>query len=139
MTVIFADALSHLESGRQAALAMWQSDLVNANYQSEVRIFELFEVLTWLTMPAVGRPANSIIVARLGDCNAEGRISNNEELAAFCLIVQARRVAQLGDANDAQRLLTLATRLNASSANSLSARWGLNFRQEMVFMPQKYN
>lgn len=125
-----AAAIDRLKAGGRAALELWQNDPANADLRRQARIFDLFKARTWMMFPAASRPADTVIADAIGDCEAERRMAHNAELAEFCFILNGRRAAAKGDLRSAHVSLAAAEGLDVSAGNVLSARWGLNFREE---------
>ncbi|HEY8004610.1 MAG TPA: toll/interleukin-1 receptor domain-containing protein, partial [Phenylobacterium sp.] len=73
----------HLEAGRQAALALVRGDPANNDFAKQARMFELFQVRTWLSMPAASRPALTVVAERLGDCGPDAAGAANDEIGDF--------------------------------------------------------
>lgn len=114
----WAMALAALDRGRAAAVALAQADPDNVRRASQVRIFDLFRLRTWLAMPKAARPAAARLAAANGDCMDDKKRLKSEELAEFCMILQSRR---RGDPMPPASSVT---------ANALSQRWGLDFAKE---------
>jgi tetratricopeptide (TPR) repeat protein len=124
-------AVSKLDEGRAVATALAKEDPENADIRKEIRMIDLFRARTWMMLPINSRPTDSVIAEALGNCNADSALPNNQELATFCIILQARRLEQIGDST-AAKLLMKAIEINiASPVNKLSPRWGINFRDEI--------
>jgi hypothetical protein len=125
-----AGAADELRADHDAALALARADPQNKAIAKQVRIIELFQARTWLAMPASQRPPPAVIAATLGDCAAEHAKPNNTELATFCTILEARRLAQAGDKPGASALLA-TVRSSAVGRDRLTERWLLNFQDEI--------
>ena len=123
-------AIRRLEAGHQAALALTRRDPDNKDFAKQARMFELFEVRTWLAMPVRSRPPPATLAATLGDCEPSTAALANDEIGDFCAILLARLRAAAGD--DAGALAALApVRRHASEHHDvLTARWGLNLGEE---------
>jgi hypothetical protein len=94
-----------------------------------MRFIELFEARTWLSMPVAEQPPASVIAGAIGDCGAEWAKANNEELASFCTIQQARARAAAGDQPGATRLLA-QLHLERPARDRLTDWWLLDLREE---------
>jgi tetratricopeptide (TPR) repeat protein len=126
-----AEAVSLLQETHTLADTVAMGDPENADLRRKARILTLFEALAWLEMPIARQPSGQAISETLGDCRAERRMPHNDELAKFCFVLQARRAAQSGDSAGAVRLLDTAKSIYSGQGDWLSARWGLNFAEEM--------
>lgn len=126
-----ARALSGLRRGHESALALARTDPENADAAKQVRIFELFEVRTWLAMPRRQRPSAETIAARLGNCAAERARPHNDELATFCTILQARLMAENGDRPGAARLVASLKLKEGAHREMLTERWHIDLRNEL--------
>ncbi|HEX4709527.1 TIR domain-containing protein [Phenylobacterium sp.] len=127
----FPRAIQHLEAGRQAALVLVRGDPDNKDFAKQARMFELFEVRTWLAMPTRSRPPAAVLADTLGDCKPRTPALANDEIGDFCAILLARLRAASGD--DAGALAALApVRRHASARHDvLTAHWGLNLGEEV--------
>ena len=84
----------------------------------------------WSTSWAVGRrPANTALLDALGGCTASGAADADREVARFCQVLRARILTAAGDRPGASRLLAAARA--PPGGDALSARWGLDFAEEM--------
>ena len=126
-----ARALSGLRRGHESALALARADPENADAAKQVRIFELFEVRTWLAMPRSQRPSAAVIAATLGNCAAERARPHNDELATFCTILQARLMAENGDRQGAARLVASLKLKERAHREMLTERWHIDLRNEL--------
>jgi hypothetical protein len=124
------EALKKLVKGHDDAAVQFDADPVNVDLRRQTRIFDLFKVQTWLLMPAAARPPAATIANALGDCDAETRIKNNDELATFCIILRDRWSILNGHSDYPGKLSALAKIRTAASAGGLTTRWGLNFQEE---------
>jgi hypothetical protein len=124
------DALRKLERGHADAAALYEGDPVNEDLRQQTRIFDLFKVQTWLSLPDKERPSIDLISKTLGNCNAEYAIKNNDELATYCSILQRRLSIVTGSAIDASRSLGPAEPASTFVRDGLTAWWGLNFKNE---------
>jgi hypothetical protein len=111
-------ALQILARGREAAAALARDDPANVRRASQVRIFDLFTLRTWLALPASARPSATAMAAANGDCSNDQKVLRSDELAEFCEILKARRTG------------TGVVTAVAAPVNRLSERWGLDFAQE---------
>ncbi len=127
----FDKAVEELKAGRDAAMAQARDDPDNTDLKRKARIFDLFLARTWLSMPAASRPPDQELVKPLGDCDADRAVANNDELVTFCVILQARRLASLGRADDARAKLAPLVSRGGAAAERLSRRWGLDFAVEI--------
>jgi tetratricopeptide (TPR) repeat protein len=135
----FATALLRLDRGHEAALELVRSDPANLEFAKQARMFELFTVRTWLTMPRRSRPPLSKIQSALGDCGAGTVSLADAEISDFCAILAARLSAQIGDRAAAQATLANLRRRGRPQHEVLTARWGLNLNEEagMVQLAQQ--
>ena len=126
-------AAALLQEAHDEAAVLCHSEPANDDLAKQARAVELFEVRTWLSMPAglAARPDRAVIVATLRDCAAEQAKPNNGELAAFCTIQQARLAAAGGDKAGAAKLLT-PLHLEKPQRFRLTDRWLLDLRAEAV-------
>lgn len=110
-------ALKILARGRDAADALARDDPANVRRASQVRIFDLFKLRTWLAMPMSARPPGAEMAAANGNCSNDRKLLKSEELAEFCTILEARRMGAV---------LPVA----GVPVDILSVRWGLDFTKE---------
>jgi hypothetical protein len=123
-------ATEHLEAGRQAALALVRDDPTNKDFAKQARMFELFQVRTWLAMPAHLRPAAETIAERLGDCGPGTTALADDEIGDFCTTLRARILASAGKDGQAQAVIAPVLRRSVGQHDVLTARWGLNIAEE---------
>jgi tetratricopeptide (TPR) repeat protein len=128
-------AIEELNAGREAALLLARADPENMVLAAQVRIFELFQVRTWLAMPAAARPSASTIERANGNCGRDLSILKNEELATFCTILWTRRSAGAGDRAAIDSLRVLRGKQALIGKDRLSEHWGLNFIEELGLDP----
>ena len=119
-------AVEHLDAGRRVALDLQRDDPHNADVAKQVRMFELFEVQTWLAMPAGARPSAAKINAVLGDCRPATAALANEEIGDFCGVLLARLRAASGDYAGAAAALAPVKDHQSKQHEVLTAHWGLN-------------
>jgi len=131
------DAANHYWQGATAllraaydeAMALQREEPANARLAKQARFIALFQARTWLSMPVSDQPGAAAIAAAIGDCDAEWAKANNEELASFCTIQQARALAAGGDQPGATRLLA-RLHLERPARNRLTDWWLLDMREE---------
>jgi hypothetical protein len=123
-------AARQLSKGHDAALALVSRDPTNKDFAKQARMFELFQVRTWLAMPARSRPPVATIAATLDNCGSRTTALANDEIADFCAILFARMRADAGDRAAAQVALAPVQRRASTRHDVLTARWGLNLREE---------
>lgn len=111
----WATALAGLSRGREAAVALARDDPDNKRLASQVRIFDLFMLRTWLEMP-VQPPAARMAEAN-GNCDDDRVRLKSAELADFCTILAGRRTG----APQSRAYI---------SGNRLTEVWGLDLRRE---------
>jgi hypothetical protein len=126
----FRRAIQRLEAGHQAALALTRRDPANKDFAKQTRMFELFEVRTWLAMPVRSRPPPATLAATLGDCEPSTAALVNDEIGDFCAILLARLRAAAGDNTGALAALAPVRRHASEHHDVLTARWGLNLGEE---------
>ena len=126
----FRRAVQRLEAGHEAALALVRGDPDNKDFAKQARMFELFEVRTWLAMPARSRPPTAILANTLGDCAPRTSALANDEIGDFCAILLARLRAASGDDVGALAALAPVRRHAGARHDVLTARWGLNLGEE---------
>ncbi len=114
----WSKALASLASGREAASGLARDDPDNVRRTSQVRIFDLFTLRTWLAMPASARPTPATMAAMNGDCANDLNRLKNAELAEFCKILEARRLG------------TPLPAVAETQTDALSESWGLDFAKE---------
>jgi tetratricopeptide (TPR) repeat protein len=124
-------AMEKLEVGYRDARELARDENGNPEALKQVRVFELFKARTSMMMSIDMRPGDTEIAAALGDCNADGRLSHNEEIATFCAILKARRLAQTGESEKALKSLASLNGAGLPKCNKLTERWGLNFSEEV--------
>lgn len=112
------DALELFESGHSAAAALARQNRESIRSAQQVRIFELFKLRTWLSMPELARPTPVVLEALNGDCQKDRNQLKSRELADLCSILQARR------RNEALPVW------NNADQNALSEDWGIDFKAE---------
>ena len=122
-------AVTGLDRGRADAQALLRVSPGNHEIATQVRAFELFKVRTQLSMPTGQRPGNEALLGALGGCDASGVAEADREIARFCRVLRARVLAAAGDRPGASRLLAQAR--PPAGGDALSARWGLDFAEEM--------
>ena len=122
------NALSRLDRGHAAALALSKADPTNLEYPKKLRMFELFRVRTQLATPSVTPSDLAGMRETLGDCDAADRRFGDEEIAMFCLALKAR-IAALQHDSKTLGLATTALR-RSTDRNIYSERWGLDLRHE---------
>ncbi len=123
-------AIRRLQAGHEAAMALVRTDPDDADFAKQARMFELFEVRTWLAMPARSRPPLATIAGVLGDCAPRTRALTDEEIGDFCAILLARLRAASGDYAGARTAMAAAPRHASGQLDALTAHWGLNLRDE---------
>jgi hypothetical protein len=123
------EATMLLREAHDEAVALEPVAKGNETLTKQARSIELFEVRTWLSMPATARPDAATIKGVLGDCRAEQAKPHNEELAAFCLIEEARLLNAAGDRDGAARLLA-PLHLERRGRFRLTERWMLDLKEE---------
>ncbi len=123
-------AQRRFDEARDLAAARLATDPENDAIARHKRAIEIFMVQTWLALPPKQRPELAIVVATLGDCGAEERKADNQELATFCSVESARVRLAAGDRAGAQRALVAAERQRAGE-EALSRRWNLDLTAEL--------
>ena len=114
----WSEALAELETGRSEAVVLQQLDPMNVWRQAQVRIFDLFKLRTWLSMPVGSRPPAEALAAANGQCERDLIALKNVELAEFCSILEARRTG------------SSALVIVDKPRTGLSVNWGLDFVEE---------
>jgi hypothetical protein len=117
------EALKILARGRDAAVVLARDDPANIRRASQVRIFDLFKLRTWLALPVSMRPPAVEMAAANGNCSDDRKVLKSDELAEFCTILEARRTGKLIPVAD------------GTPVNILSERWGLDFTKERSLAP----
>ena len=132
-------AIRRLEAGHEAAMALVRTDPENGDFAKQARMFELFEIRTWLAMPARSRPPLATMASVLGDCAPRTRALANDEIGDFCAILLARLRAVSGDDAGARAAMARAPRDAGQRRDVLTAHWGLNLADEtrMIQLAEK--
>ena len=130
----FEDALRRLDAAHSMAADLAAADPENASIARQKRAIEIFRVQTWLAMPARARPARAVLFATLGDCTAEWRKPDNDELAAFCDVQSARVAIAIGDRQGAAAILERLAMKKVAGRATLSERWRLDLDKDILWI-----
>jgi tetratricopeptide (TPR) repeat protein len=125
-----AQAARRLEAGHKASLALLDSHPENKDIVKQARIFELFEVRTWLKMPVGTRPSAAQLTKVLGNCVPTTTGATNQELSDLCGVLLARVRSEAGDRAGALAALEPVKAHLAAQHDVLTAHWGVNLREE---------
>ena len=126
-----AMALDDLQRGSTEAEALATVEPQDADIRCELRMFKLFDARALMMAQAQMHQNDHLIGSLLGDCHKDGQSSADQELHAFCVILQARRFKLAGDENSADRWIQLAQADGNTRKYKLSSRWGLDFKSEL--------
>jgi hypothetical protein len=126
----FRQAIRQLETARQAEAMLVQSDPDNKDFAKQARMLDLFEVRTWLEMPARLRPSNAVVAAKLGDCRPPKPAVANDEIEDFCTVLEGRVKKLSGDEASAAASMTLARQRINARHDVLTPQWGINLAEE---------
>ena len=128
---LYARAEARLESGRTAAIALAAHDPDNKSLSRQVRMFELFKVRTWLSMPPSARPPLRVMEQTVGDCTPAEPGAMAQEVGDFCGVLLAKVRAERGDQAGAAAALAPVTAHLAEKHDVLTGSWGLSLAQEV--------
>lgn len=118
-----------LKQGEDVAMILHNEDPDNDDVTKQTRIFELFEVETWLKMPLDKRPPANIVSARLGSCEQKSLPPVDDELILFCRALQTRFFAANGKLAQG-RAMAVPLLLSNTARNRLTERWLLDMTEE---------
>jgi tetratricopeptide (TPR) repeat protein len=112
---------------RARAMLAEQPDNQTLYYQ--LRMTELFQARTWLSMPPAQRPATEQIRKTIGSCTPALGHDSVMEMVAFCTIQQTRLLAAEGNHDDAKKLIA-TLHLDRPGRHALTPQWSLDLNEE---------
>jgi tetratricopeptide (TPR) repeat protein len=122
-----AEALELLEKAHQEQAVLVATDPSNALNNAQLRMIELFQVRSKLSLPIALRPSSQALRASLGSCST---MPHELEVTVMCEILDARILAATDRETAAKRLADMARRYWPPGSNRLSATWGLDYEAE---------
>lgn len=125
-------ALATLDRAHADALSLADTDPQNMDVAQQVRAIELFEARAMLSAPRQLRPAQITIDRLLGDCSADAKRPNHDEIATYCTLLRARLLVEDGSSPAALALVSSLKSIRNSHSDQLSERWLIDWSAEMA-------
>lgn len=126
----FHQSIRLLEAAQRAEAALIRGDPDNKDFVKQARMLQLFEVRTWLEMPARLRPSDAAVAAKLGDCAPQNLALANDEIGDFCAVLLGRLKKLSGDQDGVASARALVRRRISARHDVLTPQWGINLAEE---------